>query len=115
MSTCPECKQPTREGAAFCQSCGARIGGTAEPQLRPGDGAARLPDAAGAKSVRPPLVGAAGKTLIAGAAPARPAAKSAPVAAQAESSAHVVCPDCNTPNPIGMNFCKMCGAPHRAG
>jgi pSer/pThr/pTyr-binding forkhead associated (FHA) protein/predicted amidophosphoribosyltransferase len=112
-SFCSTCNQPVKDGAAFCQSCGAKVADTAS--MRPVDGAAGLPAPTSGRSPRAPVTG---RTLL-GAAPAvraTPAsAVSAAPAAPAELVSTVICPDCETANKIGMNFCKMCGAPLRIG
>ena len=79
MPRCTQCGKVNREGALFCQDCGARIATESD-----------VP-----------------KTRVA--SPSDRVAPAVPAAAPAQVSGMVTCPACGVANPTGMNFCKMCG------
>src|SRR5215471_20877828 len=80
MPRCGQCGRVNREGALYCQDCGARI--MAEPELpvtRPATPIERVPTPRPGNSA-----GTGGVGLLS-------------------------CPSCGVGNPAGMSFCKMCG------
>src|SRR5262249_60485915 len=79
MPRCTQCGKVNREGALFCQDCGARIATESD-----------VP-----------------KTRVA--SPSDRVAPAVPAAAPAQGSGMVTCPACGVANPTGINFCKMCG------
>jgi len=124
MPVCPNCGSQQPEGAAFCDSCGASLGGVAPTPLPAAAPAQPTPTA---MATTCPVCGApvtpgeafcdnCGAALGVGApAPAPQAAAPGPpsmVAGPAPAAAGVlICPNCGAQLEPGSNFCDMCGAP----
>src|SRR5262249_6397895 len=86
MPRCGTCGKVNRDGAVFCQDCGVRLPTAVDdvPKTR--------------------VVQASDRAAAAVLAP-QPAASSGPAIAPAT----IPCGSCGAQNPIGMNFCQMCG------
>lgn len=131
MITCPQCGSQQSDGAAFCDQCGAALGG-----LAPGQPAAPFPAAA----VPPPPVMAGPTTCPSCGAPVIPGEAfcnncGAPLSSVASAPAVPVppapaapfpsppapgagvqtCPQCGASVEPGSAFCDMCGAPLAVG
>ena len=125
MPVCPNCSSQQPDGVAFCDSCGAALGGVAPAVMPPA--AVQMQPIPTAVVATCPICGApatpgeafcnsCGATLeptvpvsppqVAAPAPLPPAVTPAPAPAGVP-----VCPSCGAQLEPGSNFCDMCGAP----
>ncbi|MFQ6101535.1 MAG: zinc-ribbon domain-containing protein [Anaerolineae bacterium] len=125
MPVCPSCGSQQPDGAAFCDDCGAKLGGAASAAVPPA--AAPPQPAPTALATTCPICGAqvtpgeafcdnCGAALgQATPAPAQPAAAPTPpppMAAPAPApAAALICANCGAQLEPGSRFCDMCGAP----
>lgn len=133
MPTCPNCGSQQPDGAAFCDECGAALGGVAPavsmPAAAPVQPAPAPPAAAGTvcpacgASTMPgeafcencgaslsQAVGAPVPTPVPSAVPPSPAMP-APTPAAAPVAGPLTCSNCGAQLEPGSAFCDMCGTP----
>ena len=112
MAVCPNCSAQQPDGAAFCDECGAQIGGVAPVPSAPAPlAAAPAPPTPTAIATTCSVCGAsvpAGEAFCDNCGAALGQAAPAPVAAPAAGGQP--CPSCGAQLEPGSNFCDMCGA-----
>jgi hypothetical protein len=115
MAVCPNCNAQQPDGAAFCDECGAKLGGVAPAPPPPAAVPAPPPPTAVATTCSVCGVSvSAGEAFcdncgaaLGQAAPAAP--PPARAAAPAPQAGGPTCPTCGAPLEPGSNFCDMCG------